>query len=183
VGALIAFDTGPGNALIDDWLLQRTGVPVDRDGALAASGTVDEAVLARLLDNPYFEAPPPKSLDRTDFTLAAVEGLSDADGAATLAAFTAAAVAQSLPLLPAPPRRWIVCGGGRHNPVLMRMLAGRLAAPVEPVEAIGCDGDFIEAQAFAYMAVRSLRGRPISWPGTTGAPTPLCGGRLFPANA
>jgi anhydro-N-acetylmuramic acid kinase len=182
-GALIAFDTGPGNALIDDWLLQRTGVPVDRDGALAASGTVDEAVLARLLDNPYFEAPPPKSLDRTDFTLAAVEGLSDADGAATLAAFTAAAVAQSLPLLPAPPRRWIVCGGGRHNPVLMRMLAGRLAAPVEPVEAIGCDGDFIEAQAFAYMAVRSLRGRPISWPGTTGAPTPLCGGRLFPANA
>jgi anhydro-N-acetylmuramic acid kinase len=178
-GDLIAFDTGPGNALIDDWMLRRRGVAVDRDGRLAASGRVDEGALAALLDNPYFEALPPKSLDRGDFDSSAVEGLSDADGAATLTAFTAAAVERALSHLPAAPRRWIVCGGGRHNPVLMRMLAARLGTPVEPVEAIGWDGDMIEAQAFAYLAVRSRRGLPISWPGTTGAPSPLCGGRLF----
>ncbi len=178
-GDLIAFDTGPGNALIDDWMLRRRGVAVDKDGRLAATGRVDESVLAILLDNAYFAAPPPKSLDRGDFDPAAAEGLSDADGAATLTAFTAEAVARALPLLPAAPRRWIVCGGGRHNPVLMRMLAARLRVPVEPVEAIGWDGDVIEAQAFAYLAVRSLRGLPISWPGTTGVPAPLPGGRRF----
>jgi len=178
-GTLIAFDTGPGNALIDDWMLRRRGVAVDHGGALAATGRVDEAILTTLLDNPYFAAPPPKSLDRGDFDAAAVAGLSDADGAATLTAFTAAAVARALEHLPAAPARWIVCGGGRHNPVLMRMLAEQLAVPVEPVEAIGWDGDMIEAQAFAYLAVRSRRGLPISWPGTTGAPTPMQGGRLF----
>lgn len=180
-GALIAFDTGPGNALIDDWLLRHTGTPVDEDGRLAATGRVDDGVLATLLANPYFEAQAPKSLDRNDFTSAAAAPLSAADGAATLTAFTAAAVAQALPLLPAPPRRWIVCGGGRHNPVLMDRLASALAVPVEPVEVIGWDGDVIEAQAFAYLAVRSLRGLPISWPGTTGAPSPLRGGRLSAA--
>lgn len=178
-GGLIAFDTGPGNALIDDWVLRQTGVPIDEDGRLAASGRVDEGILARLLDNRYFAAPPPKSLDRGDFDPSAVARLSAADGAATLTAFTAAAVERAVALLPAAPRRWIVCGGGRRNPVLVRMLAARLASPVEPVEAIGWDGDFIEAQAFAYLAVRSLRGLPISWPGTTGAPSPLRGGRLF----
>lgn len=178
-GGPIAFDTGPGNALIDDWMLRQTGAPVDEDGRLAASGRVDEGVLAHLLDNPYFEAPPPKSLDRGDFDPSTVARLGAGDGAATLTAFTAAAVEHAVRLLPAAPRRWIVCGGGRRNPVLMRMLAARLAAPVEPVEAIGWDGDFIEAQAFAYLAVRSLRGLPISWPGTTGAPSPLRGGRLF----
>jgi anhydro-N-acetylmuramic acid kinase len=180
-GALVAFDTGPGNALIDDWMLRQTGVPVDRDGRLAASGQVDEAVLSALLANRYFDAPPPKSLDRGDFDPAPAARLGVADGAATLTAFTAAAVARSVPLLPAPPRRWIVCGGGRHNPTLMRMLAARLQGAVESVEAIGWDGDFIEAQAFAYLAVRSLAGLPISWPGTTGAPSPLCGGRRFAA--
>ena len=178
-GALIAFDTGPGNALIDDWALRQTGVPVDCDGRLAAVGRIDEAVLSALLAHRYFEAPPPKSLDRGDFDPSPVAGLAAADGAATLTAFTAAAVECAVPLLPAPPRRWIVCGGGRHNPTLMRMLGARLNVPVEPVEAIGWDGDFIEAQAFAYLAVRSLRGLPISWPGTTGAPTPLSGGRRF----
>jgi anhydro-N-acetylmuramic acid kinase len=180
-GALVAFDTGPGNALIDDWVLRQTGVPVDRDGRLAASGRIDEDILSDLLDNRYFDAPPPKSLDRGDFDPSPVARLAAADGAATLTAFTAAAVERAVPLLPAPPRRWIVCGGGRHNPTLMRMLALRLKTAVEPVEAIGWDGDFIEAQAFAYLAVRSLRGMPISWPGTTGAPSPLCGGRRFAA--
>lgn len=177
---LIAFDTGPGNALIDDWVLKRLGQRADVDGALAASGTLDDAVLDELLDNPYFGAPPPKSLDRDDFDAAAVDPLSDADGAATLTAFTAAAVERALVHLPAAPARWIVCGGGRHNPTLMRMLSDRLTATVEPVEAIGWDGDFVEAQAFAYLAVRSLGDLPISWPGTTGAPGPLCGGRHFP---
>jgi anhydro-N-acetylmuramic acid kinase len=180
-GDLIAFDTGPGNALIDDWMLRRRGLPADEDGRLAAAGRIDEAVLTALLDNGYFAALPPKSLDRGDFDPSAADRLSDADGAATLTAFTAAAVARALPHLPAAPRRWIVCGGGRRNPVLMRMLAARLGAPVEPVEAIGWDGDVIEAQAFAYLAVRSGRGLPISWPGTTGAPSPLCGGRRFRA--
>jgi len=179
-GEMIAFDTGPGNALIDDWVLRRKGQPADIDGGLAAAGTVDAALLAALLNNPYFEAPPPKSLDRDDFDPAPVQALGDADGAATLTAFTAAAVARAVPHLPAAPLRWIVCGGGRRNPVLMRMLAERLGAPVDPVEAMGWDGDMIEAQAFAYMAVRSLRGLPISWPGTTGAPGPLRGGRHFP---
>lgn len=179
-GEMIAFDTGPGNALIDDWVLRRKGAAVDIDGQLAAAGTVDSVVLAALLENPYFEAPAPKSLDRDDFDAAPVQPLNDADGAATLTAFTAAAVARAVPHLPAAPLRWIVCGGGRRNPVLMRMLAERLGTPVDPVEAIGWDGDMIEAQAFAYMAVRSLRGLPISWPGTTGAPAPLCGGRRFP---
>jgi anhydro-N-acetylmuramic acid kinase len=178
-GALFAFDTGPGNALIDDWMLRRRGQNADVGGALAASGAVDETVLQTLLRNAYFDAPPPKSLDRDDFTGAPAERLSDADGAATLTAFTAAAVARALEHLPAAPVRWIVSGGGRHNPALMRMLSDRLAAPVEPVEAIGWDGDLVEAQAFAYLAVRSLGGMPISWPGTTGAPAPLCGGRHF----
>jgi anhydro-N-acetylmuramic acid kinase len=131
-----------------------------------------------MLAHPYFDQPPPKSLDRLDFTLAPVEGVGLEDGAATLAAFTARAVVRACEHLPAPPKRWLVTGGGRHNATLMRMLARALAAPVEPVEAIGADGDALEAQAFAFLAVRTLCGLPISFPTTTGAPRPLCGGRL-----
>ena len=174
---LIAFDTGPGNALLDDWAAGRTGMPYDRDGALAARGRVDAAALAVLLDHPYFARPPPKSLDRGAFDPAPVAGLGAADGAATLAAFTAAAVGRARVHLPVPPTRWLVCGGGRHNPVLMRMLAERTGAVVEPVEAAGWDGDALEAQAFAYLAVRSLRGLPLTLPGTTGVGAPLTGGR------
>jgi anhydro-N-acetylmuramic acid kinase len=177
-GSLIAFDTGPANALIDDWALRHTGEPVDQDGALARSGTVDAAAVARFLQNPYFGRKSPKSLDRDAFKAFSIEGLSAADGAATLTAITAATVAAALPLLPATPRRWLVCGGGRHNPVLMEALRAKLAAPVDPIEAIGCDGDLIEAQAFAFMAVRSLRGLPLSFPGTTGVSQPTTGGRL-----
>jgi anhydro-N-acetylmuramic acid kinase len=179
--ALLAFDTGPGNALLDDWAMQHTGTPLDRDGALARAGRVDDAVLAALLDAPYFAARPPKSLDRYDFSLAALDGLSAADGAATLVAFTAAAVAAALRHLPAPPQRWIVTGGGRHNPVLMQALATALAQPVQAVEAVGWDGDALEAQAFGYMAVRSLRGLPLTFPGTTGVAAPLPGGVLHRA--
>jgi anhydro-N-acetylmuramic acid kinase len=175
---LIAFDTGPGNALIDDWALRHTGRAVDEDGRLAAAGRVDEAALARLLDNPYFHRPAPKSLDRDAFGTGPLEGLSPADGAATLVAFTADTVALGRDILPAPPQRWLVGGGGRRNPVLMAALRSRLGVPVEPVEAAGWDGDALEAQAFAYLAMRSLAGLPLSLPSTTGVARPTTGGRL-----
>ncbi|ATQ66704.1 MULTISPECIES: anhydro-N-acetylmuramic acid kinase [Methylosinus] len=174
----IACDTGPGNALIDDLMLARTGVPLDRDGAAAAAGHVDEAALAQLLDHRYFEAPPPKSLDRNDFSLAPVEGLATFDAAATLTAFTAASIAKCFSLLPAPPRLAIVCGGGARNLALMRALAARLPCDVRNAEQFGWSGEAIEAQAFAFLAVRSLNGLPLTFPTTTGAPSPLPGGRL-----
>lgn len=181
-GSLLAFDTGPGNALVDDWMHNRSGLPMDADGRHAARGTVDDICLATLLAHPYFDAPPPKSLDRDDFSADALAHLARDDGAATLTAFTAAAVARALPHLPEPPRRWIVCGGGRRNPTLMAMLRDRLApATVEPVEAVGWDGDAVEAEAFAFLAVRSLRGLPITFPGTTGAPAAMTGGRRHEA--
>lgn len=181
---LVAFDTGPGNALLDDWTLRHTGEPLDRDGALARAGRVDETVLASLLADPYFDRPAPKSLDRDAFRADAVDGLAPADGAATLVAFTAAAVARAAVHFPAPATRWLVTGGGRRNPAMMAELARRLEAPVAPVEEIGWDGDALEAQAFAYLAVRSLKGLPLTLPTTTGAPRPLGGGRLHlrPAN-
>jgi len=180
-GDILAFDTGPANALIDDWALAHTGVPVDRDGALALTGRVDQAHLARFLAHPFFRRPPPKSLDRDDFAGFVPTGLSAADGAATLTAMTAAAVARAVEHFPAPPRRWLVTGGGRHNPALMAELARRLGVPVEPVERAGWNGDALEAQAFGYLAVRSLAGLPLSLPGTTGVPAPMRGGVLHPA--
>jgi anhydro-N-acetylmuramic acid kinase len=179
--AILAFDTGPGNALIDDWAERHLGRPIDEDGALARAGTVDEAALSRLLADPYFELVPPKSLDRDAFDSAPLGGLAPADGAATLTAFTAAAVAAARAHLPASPKRWLVTGGGRHNPALMAALAGRLAVPVEPVEAVGWQGDALEAQAFAYLALRSLDGLPLSLPGTTGVAKPTTGGVLHRA--
>lgn len=176
---ILAFDTGPGNALLDDWAARHTGEAIDRDGALAAAGRVDPAALATLMADPYFALPPPKSLDRKDFDPRPVGGLGAADGAATLAAFTTASVEAALQHLPAPPRRWLVTGGGRHNPVLMARLGAALGVPVEPVEAVGWDGDALEAQAFAYLAVRSLLGAPLSLPSTTGVPRALSGGVLF----
>lgn len=179
--ALLAFDTGPGNALIDDWVARHAGRAFDEGGALARAGTVDAGRLAALLDHPYFERPPPKSLDRQDFAALAesvLEGLGAADGAATLTAFTVAAVARAVRHLPTPPRRWLVCGGGRRNDRLMATLAEALAAPVTPVESAGWDGDALEAQAFAYLAVRTLDGLPLSLPETTGVPRPMPGGVL-----
>lgn len=179
-GALIAFDTGPGNALVNDWMQERTGSAFDADGVAAAAGAVQAGRLATNSGQAYLDRRPPKSLDRNDFhgVLAAMEGLSINDGAATLTAFTADCVAASVQHVPSPPTRWLVCGGGRHNRTMMAMLAERLAAPVEPVEAVGLDGDMLEAQAFAYLAVRVLRGLPTSAPSTTGCREPVCGGRI-----
>jgi len=179
-GSLLACDTGPGNGPLDDWVTRHTGAAFDVDGALARDGVVDLVVLGRLLDDPYFARPAPKSLDRLDFarTLAAcgIEALSPADGAATLVAFTAAAVAVTK--LPDPPHRWLVGGGGRHNPAIMRALHDALGAPVDPVEAVGWDGDALEAQCFGFLAARVVAGLPLSFPGTTGAPRPLRGGQI-----
>ncbi len=179
-GACLAFDTGPANAPIDDLVRARTGAARDEDGRLAASGTVAEGVLEAFLEHPYFFRMPPKSLDRNGFPelSVAVEGLSDADAAATLTAAAAAAVARGVEHCPSPPERVLVTGGGRQNPVLMAMLAAGLDCRVEPVEAAGFDGDMLEAQAFAHLAVRVARGWPTSAPGTTGVPAPVGGGRI-----
>lgn len=174
---MLAFDTGPGNALIDDWMLAHTGVAMDKDGALAAGGRVHVDILSRMCDRPWFDLAPPKSLDRHDFSTEPCAGLSAADGAATLTAFTAETVRLALRHMPMPPVQWFVTGGGRRNPTLMRMLAERLG-DVRSVDELGWRGDAMEAEGFAYMAVRSLRGLPISFPGTTGVSTPLAGGVL-----
>lgn len=176
-GELIAFDTGPGNALMDEWALRHTGEPMDRDGRLAQAGSVNSRALVALLDDSYYTAPPPKSLDRGAFSLDALEGLPAEDGAATLAAFTVETIAESILHLPAAPRNWVLAGGGIHNPVVRAALEGRLPGRVTTADHLGWNGDFIEAQAFAFLAVRSLQGLPITFPGTTGAPTPLTGGR------
>lgn len=175
-GGIIAFDTGPANALVDDWVHERTGASMDVDGEIARAGKVNEAALATLLDNPYFSALYPKSLDRDHFDRAPVDALSLQDGAATLIAFTAATVARAQDLLPARPLRWLVTGGGRHNPAMMAALRGYLSGSVDPVEAVGWAGDALEAQAFAFLAVRSARGMPLSVPSTTGVREPMTGG-------
>jgi anhydro-N-acetylmuramic acid kinase len=181
-GALVmAFDTGPGNAPIDDWMQRHTGQAVDRGGAFAAGGRVDRAVLETMLANSYFARRPPKSLDRLDFGFEAVEKLPPADGAATLTAFTAAAIARAGEHFPSPPATWIICGGGRHNEFLMQQLRERLAGNVLKAEGARWDGDTLEAEGFAYLAMRSKRGLPLSLPTTTGVPRPLTGGVLHRA--
>jgi anhydro-N-acetylmuramic acid kinase len=182
-GAIAACDTGPGNALLDDWVMRHTGQAFDAGGVLAASGTVNEALIATWLRHPYFARPLPKSLDRLDFhaLLDSLVGVDVADGAATLAAFTARAVA-ACPL-PEPPRRWLVTGGGRHNAAIMAALRMTLGAPVEPVEQEGWSGDALEAQCFAFLAARVLHKLPLSLPSTTGVPAPTRGGAIWPASA
>jgi anhydro-N-acetylmuramic acid kinase len=176
---LIACDTGPGNALLDDFMLRTTGEAIDRDGRSALTGKPDRGWIEKALQHPFFSLPPPKSLDRNDFANFGVEGLTHKDGAATLTAFTASAIARVTAMLPKTPLSWIVVGGGANNPTLMRVLAHQLApAMVETGNEIGLSGDAIEAQAFAYLAVRSLKGLPLTYPGTTGISEPLSGGLL-----
>jgi anhydro-N-acetylmuramic acid kinase len=177
-GTVAACDTGPGNALLDDWVMQQTGDAFDAGGVLARSGQVKEALVARWLARPYFARPLPKSLDRLAFhgVMADLRGVSTADGAATLAAFSARAVA-ACPL-PEAPRRWLVTGGGRHNMAITAALAAALAVPVQPVEAVGWDGDALEAQCFGFLAARVQRGLPLSLPTTTGVPRPMPGGTI-----
>ena len=187
--ALVAFDTGPGNALLDDWTLRRTGAAFDEGGTLAASGRADAEILRGWLAHAYFRRQPPKSLDRDQWDIAAMgplaralEGMGDADGAATLLGFTAEGVLAALDHLPEAPRHWYACGGGRHNTALMAALGQRLAekgGEIAPVESLGWDGDATEAECFAYLAVRHAKRLPLSLPGTTGVKAPQTGGVLF----
>lgn len=179
-GACLAFDTGPANAPVNDLMQARLGLECDDHGALAAKGDPDDAVVARFLRRPYFFKVPPKSLDRNDFMelLDDVAGLADADAAATLTAAAAAAVARGAEHFPAPVSRVLVTGGGRHNETLMQMIAGLLDCPVAPVEAVGLNGDMLEAQAFAHLAVRVARGLPTTCPGTTGVAAAVGGGKI-----
>jgi len=176
-GDPVACDTGPGNALIDDFMRARTGAPYDKDGDAAASGRPDCPFIGRVVTNPFFDRTPPKSLDRNAFANIDLSHLSIADGAATLAALTVETVIRILPHLPAVPRAWIVAGGGARNRTIMRLLAERLApASVETADAVGWSADALEAQAFAFLAVRCMNGRPLTFPTTTGVPRPMTGG-------
>lgn len=179
-GACLAFDTGPANAPVNDLMRARRGAARDEGGALATQGVPDAQVIARFLQHPHFARPLPKSLDRDAFPglLTDVGGLADADAAATLTHAAATAVAAGVALLSQAPELLLVCGGGRHNGAMMAALAARLPCRVAPVEQAGLDGDMLEAQAFGWLAVRVLNGLPTSGPGTTGAPEPVCGGRI-----
>ena len=177
-GDPIACDTGPGNALLDDLMLARSGVAFDRNGETAARGRVDDDALARLLDHAYFALPPPKSLDRNQFSNSPIAGLGLEDAAATLVAFTAETVAALLRRFAPGTERLVVCGGGAHNQALMAALRDRTACLVQSADDLGWSADALEAQAFGYMAVRSLRGLPLTFPTTTGAPNALTGGVL-----
>lgn len=174
---LIAFDTGPASAMIDDAMAE-VGKPYDDGGAMAASGSVDRTALAALLAHPYLEAPPPKSLDRDAFDAAPVAGLALADRVATLTRFSAEAITRGVERLPRRPATVLVAGGGTHNGTLMRAIGDALNCQPRTVDALGLSADFMEAEAFAYLAVRSVRGLPLTFPGTTGVASPLCGGRL-----
>ena len=175
---ILAFDTGPANGPINEWVERHGLGTYDLDGALAARGRVDEARLAAMLAHPFFAAAYPKSLDRYDFPAALADGLSAADGAATLTALCAAAVGKGLDLLPQRPARLIVCGGGRRNPTLMAELARRTGAAAIDADDIGWRGDAVEAESFAYLAARVRAGLPLSFPATTGVGAPTLGGRI-----
>lgn len=175
---LIAFDTGMASGLIDNWMQAEADRAYDAGGATAAAGRVHETVLARMLSHPWFDLPPPKSIDREAFSFDPVRGLSLEDGAATLTAFTARSVNRALRHLPERPREILVAGGGRHNETMMEMLRRATGVAVRSVDEFGWNGDAVEAEGFAYMAVRSLKGLPISFPGTTAVPGPMTGGVL-----
>jgi anhydro-N-acetylmuramic acid kinase len=182
---IIAFDTGPASALIDDLMLKRFGLPYDAGGRIAREGRIDAGVLSSLLALPFFDAKPPKSLDRNEFhrQAKATDALEDHDAAATLTAFTIEATAAAVRHVPKRPLRWLVAGGGRNNESIMRGLGGKLGVPVQAVESVGWNGDLLEAQCFAYLAVRASLGLPLSLPSTTGVPTPLTGGRFWPGRS
>lgn len=179
---LIAFDTGPGNALLNDWVSRHGAGDMDEGGRIAAKGCVKESVLAALLANPYFSQDPPKSLDRNHFSLRALDGMSLEWGAMTLTSFTALAVSRADFFFPEPPKMWVVCGGGVHNPTLMAEFKKRLSGAVVTADELGWSSDYMEAEAFAYLAVRTLKSLPLTFPGTTGVVSPIKGGIVSKAN-
>jgi len=179
-GEMLAFDTGPGNGLIDDWVRENRGLSWDEGGKIAAMGQVNGTILTQWLSHPYFTQEPPKALDRKTFVdcLEDVRSLPFEDGVATLTAFTVACLEKATEHFPQKPLLWLVAGGGAHNPTLLQMIEERLNAQVKKASDKGWNGDALEAQAFGFLAVRSLRNLPLTFPGTTGAPAPLSGGRV-----
>jgi anhydro-N-acetylmuramic acid kinase len=175
---ILAFDCGPGNALLDDFVKTHTGQPYDKDGRFAKAGNVAQGMLDMWMRSPYFLKRAPKSLDREAWDVACVKSLSAEDGAATLAAFTVEAIVRAKDLMMPEPKEWLVAGGGRLNPFIMDLLKQKLRVPVRAVDALGWNGDATEAEGFAYLAVRSLLGLPLSLPTTTGVAEPLTGGVL-----
>ncbi|MBD8892266.1 anhydro-N-acetylmuramic acid kinase [Roseibium litorale] len=176
---ILAFDIGPGNALLDDWIRKHGAGEFDENGAVSAKGTVHQDRIATALEHPFFTAPGPKSLDRNAFSMTVAEGLSLQDGAATMVALTAGTIGLSEKLLPKVPALWIVCGGGRLNPTLMAALRSVLQGDVRSSEEFGIDGNALEAQAMAFLGARFQAGLPTSFPSTTGASRPVCGGKLY----
>jgi anhydro-N-acetylmuramic acid kinase len=177
--ALLAFDTGPGGGQLDEWTQRAIGEPFDDKGLLARAGDIDIHVLSRLLKNPYFERSPPKSLDRNDFSIEPVLALNAADGAATLLEFSCAAIAMAERHFPSPVERWLVTGGGRKNEYMLERIEELVKKPVMLVDELGWDGDAVEAQAFAYLAVRTMNGLPITFPNITGVDRPRVGGEIY----
>ncbi len=180
-GRISAYDSGPGNTLIDQWVEAQTGDTYDSGGAIAAGGKVVRELAPRYLAHPFFTSNQRRSLDRNDFAPPARHEASLEDGARTLAHVTAAAIVRSAAHLPEPPRTWIVSGGGRHNRVIMddlKRLAEAQGGKVRAAEQAGFDGDAMEAEAWAYLAVRSLDGKPLTFPETTGVSVPVTGGVL-----
>lgn len=176
--ALVAFDTGPGNGLLDAWIEQKAGARFDQDGEIASRGQIAEALITKSLENPFFSKPWPKSLDRSDFTIEPYQHLNVQDGAATLVELTARTIAFGLEQCPVMPVKAYVTGGGRHNTTLMGRLLACCPCPVEPIDVLEWNGDSVEAQAFAFMAVRSVHGLPLTYAGTTGVKRPMTGGKL-----
>ena len=172
----IAFDTGPGNAPIDDLMLARAGQRADFEGSFASRGRIDEEILQRVLGDPFFSRKPPKSLDRATFAKFSLESLSNEDAAATATAIVAGSIANALKLLPKKPSTVVAVGGGAKNPTLMSMLQGHIGTPITSASDVGWEVDAMEAQAFAYLAVRTLKGLPLTFPTTTGVKKPLSGG-------
>ena len=175
-GELLAFDTGPGNVLIDEWVGKKTGKRMDKDGALAAAGTLSKSALEDLSSHPYFQIPPPKSLDRYEFSDAAIEELSVEDGAATLVEFTSMTIAAAINVMPTAPTQWVIVGGGAKNPTLRQRIAHWIEAPVVTGDDLGWQGGYVEAEAFGFLAVRHLYELPLTFPGTTGVASPMTGG-------
>lgn len=180
-GTLIAFDSGPGNTLIDQWVEGEAGIPFDQGGAIASEGHVIAALAKRYLDHPFFEGAKRRSLDRNDFRPPEPGEAGLHDGARTLAHVTAAAILKSAGHLPQKPKRYVICGGGRLNRIIiddLRNMAGDAGAEVLIADNVGFNGGSMEAEAWAYLAVRSLKGLPLTFPGTTGVSVPVTGGIL-----
>ena len=176
---LLAFDTGTGMALLNDWVMRHEKRPYDEEGALGAKGKADQTILKTFMQSPYFSRPPPKSLDRGHFSLNPLQGLGAADGAATLTHLTLEGILAARRHLPAEPKLWVLTGGGRRNRFLLSCLKQSLRQELRTAEEVGWQGDMIEAQAFAYLAARSVCDLPLSLPKTTGVPLPLTGGTLY----